>query len=187
MIFSTSARRGFQIHDRSQVLFNAGLDGRLEGGSLANAVIESAVRYYVQQSDRRLFFTTFEASTGRRLDLDNPIMLGGDNGLRGYPLRYQSGTSRALLTVEQRYFTDWYPFQLFRVGGAAFFDAGRVWGAGALDQVNEGTLKDVGLGLRFGNSRSGLGNIIHVDVAFPLDGESSLKNMQFLVETRERF
>ena len=187
MIFSTSARRGFQIHEHSQVLFNAGLDGRLDGGSLENAVIESAIRYYVQQSDHRLFFTTFEASTGRRLDLDNPIMLGGDNGLRGYPLRYQSGTSRALLTVEQRYFTDWYPFQLFRVGGAAFFDVGRVWGAGALDQVNEGTLKDVGLGLRFGNSRSGLGNIIHVDVAFPLDGESSLKNMQFLVETRERF
>ena len=44
------------------------------------------------------------------------LLLGGDNGLRGYPLRYEAGTSRALLTVEQRVFTDWYPFRLVRVG-----------------------------------------------------------------------
>jgi outer membrane protein assembly factor BamA len=187
VMFSASTQRGLGLSDRSQVLFNAGLDGRVEGRSLQNAVLDSTIRYYVKQSDHRLFFTTFALSSGTRLDLDNPIMLGGDNGLRGYPLRYQSGTSRALLTVEQRYFTDWYPFQLFRVGGAAFFDVGRIWGQGPLDQTNLGTLKDLGLGLRFGNSRSGLGNIIHVDVAFPLDGESSLKSMQFLVETRERF
>ena len=48
-------------------------------------------------------------------------------------------------------------------------------------------LKDVGIGLRIGNSRSGLGNIIHVDLAFPLDGDSSIKNVQFLIQTKESF
>jgi hypothetical protein len=48
-------------------------------------------------------------------------------------------------------------------------------------------LKDIGIGLRFGNSRSGLGNIIHVDLAFPLDGDSSIDDVQILVETKERF
>jgi hypothetical protein len=35
--------------------------------------------------------------------------------------------------------------------------------------------------------RSGLGNVIHVDIAFPLDGDSSIKSTQFIVETRQGF
>ena len=59
---------------------------------------------------------------GYNLDVDNLVQLGGDTGLRGYPLRYQGGDKRALLTVEQRCFTDWYPFRLFRVGGAVSYN-----------------------------------------------------------------
>ena len=92
-----------------------------------------------------------------------------------------------MLTPEQRYFTDWYPFRLFRVGGAVFFDAGRTWGSGSIDTRNEGWLKDVGIGLRLGNSRSGLGNMVHIDVAFPLDGNGNIDNMQFLIETKKSF
>jgi outer membrane translocation and assembly module TamA len=92
-----------------------------------------------------------------------------------------------LLTVEQRYFTDYYPARLFRVGGAMFFDIGKVWGDNAFGTSSRGVLKDVGFGLRLGNSRSGLGNIIHVDVAFPLDRDASIKNVQFLVETKRSF
>jgi outer membrane translocation and assembly module TamA len=91
------------------------------------------------------------------------------------------------LTIEERYFTDWYPFRLFRVGGAAFMDVGRTWGSAPLAEPGLGILKDVGFGLRFGNSRSGLGNIIHVDLAFPLDGAASINKVQFLVVTKETF
>jgi hypothetical protein len=45
----------------------------------------------------------------------------------------------------------------------------------------------VGFGLRIGNSRSGLGNIIHVDLAFPLDGGTSIHKIQFLIVTKETF
>ena len=113
--------------------------------------------------------------------------LGGDSGLRGYPLRYQGGEARALLTLEQRYFTDWYPFRLFRVGAAAFIDTGRTWGETPLSTPSLGLLKDIGIGLRLGSSRSGLGNIIHIDLAFPLDGDPSISKVQLLVETKQRF
>ncbi len=63
-----------------------------------------------------------------RIDPENQVLLGGDNGLRGYPLRYQAGERRAILNVEQRFFTDWYPWRLFRVGYAVFVDVGRVSG-----------------------------------------------------------
>lgn len=187
LMFETSIGQGIERTEASTLLMTGSLSGRLESGELRNTMIDSAIRYYVKQSPRRLFFTTLAASAGRNLDLDEQLLLGGDNGLRGYPLRYQGGTARALLTVEQRYFTDWYPFRLFRVGAAAFIDIGRTWGDTPVNTPSLGLLKDIGIGLRIGNSRSGLGNIIHVDLAIPLDGDSSIDKVQILVETKERF
>lgn len=187
LIFSAKASHGSGSADSAALLLSSSLNGRVESGELRNTVLDGSARYYIRQSERRLFFATLEASVGRALDLDTQILLGGDNGLRGYPLRYQGGEARALLTVEQRYFTDWYPFRLFRVGGAAFFDIGRTWGESPVSTRSQGLLKDIGIGLRFGNSRSGLGNIIHVDLAFPLDGDSSIEDVQILLETKERF
>ena len=66
-----------------------------------------SARWYNQQTDQRTFFATLSGTWGHRLDLENPVDLGGDTGLRGYPLRYQSGDSKLLLTVEQRYFWNW--------------------------------------------------------------------------------
>ena len=114
-------------------------------------------------------------------------VLGGDNGLRGYPLRYQAGTSMALLTLEERYYTDWYPFRLFHVAGAVFYDMGRTWGMDVTGATSAGLLKDVGIGLRLGSSRSAFGNVLHVDLAFPLDGDPSISNVQFVVETKGQF
>ncbi|MBC7983795.1 MAG: hypothetical protein H7Y02_08080 [Candidatus Obscuribacterales bacterium] len=83
-------------------------------------------------------------------------------------------------------------FRLFHLGGAVFFDAGRTWGRASvthpsIPNTNQGLLKDVGLGLRFGSSRSAFGNMIHVDLAFPLDGDTSIKRTQFLIETKKGF
>jgi len=181
------ASDGFALDSKSTVLVSGTSASRIEAGQFRNALVEGDVRYYYQQSHQALFFATIAGASGNRLDVDNQILLGGDNGLRGYPLRYQTGTSRALLTVEERYFTNWYPLRLFRVGAAAFFDIGRTWGNSAIGAENLGLLKDVGVGLRFGSTRSGLGNVIHVDVAFPLDGDSSIQSVQFLVETKTSF
>lgn len=187
VIFKTKAGHGFRVADSSALLFNGTLSGRFEDGALRDAVLEGEARYYAQQSKHALLFASVEGAVGHDPDLDHQILLGGDNGLRGYPLRYQTGTSSALFTLEQRYFTDWYPFRLFRIGGAAFFDAGRTWGRAEIGEPSLGLLKDIGIGLRIGNSRSGLGDVIHVDLAFPLDGDSSISGVQFLVETKQQF
>lgn len=187
LVFSATAGYGFASSHGETLLFASTLDGRLENGTPQNTVLTGSFHYYFRQSEHLLFYSGIDASAGRNLDLDNQLLLGGDNGLRGYPLRYQDGTSRALLTIEERYFTDWYPFRLFRVGGAAFMDVGRTWGTAPLAEPSLGVLRDVGFGLRFGNSRSGLGNIIHVDLAFPLDGDPSINKVQFLVVTKATF
>jgi hypothetical protein len=186
---------GYRLVRGNTLLVSSVFTGRLERGTLENGVLNSAVRFYDEQSGywpftakgNWLFFSTLQASEGKRLDLEDQILLGGDNGLRGYPLRYQDGTSRALLSLEERYFSDWYPFRLFRVGAAVFFDMGRTWGQPDLATPSLGLLKDAGFGLRFGNARTGLGNVIHVDLAFPFDGDPSIKRVQFLVQTEQEF
>src|SRR6185437_13801113 len=158
--FMLAAGDGYALTDNDTLLVSSVFTGRVEKGSLTNGVLNSAVRYYAKQSSNWLFFTTLTGTVGSRLDLEDQILLGGDNGLRGYPLRYQDGTSRALFTLEERYFTNWYPFRLFRVGAAVFYDMGRTWGRTPLATQSLGLLKDAGFGLRFGNARTGLGNII---------------------------
>ncbi len=124
---------------------------------------------------------------GHDLDLDSVIELGGDTGLRGYPLRYQTGDSSFLFTIEQRWFFDWYPFRLFRVGSAIFADVGRTWGDNPVGGPGEGWLRDVGVGLRFAPTRSGASKIVHVDIAFPLDGDASIDDVQILLESKKSF
>jgi hypothetical protein len=51
----------------------------------------------------------------------------------------------------------------------------------------QGLLRDAGVGLRLGNSRSGLGTVVHVDAAFPMDGDKSIKKVQFIVEAKRSF
>ncbi|MEP7311266.1 MAG: hypothetical protein ABI859_01680 [Pseudomonadota bacterium] len=187
LMFDGILSNGLELAERHTLLVNAHANGRLESGSLAGTVVGGEARYYFRQSAHRLLFLNIIADVGTNLDLDRQVLLGGDNGLRGYPLRYQAGTGRWLFTAEQRLFTDWYPFRLFNVGGAVFYDMGRTWGRDPLGSAPQGVLKDLGFGLRLGGNRSAQGNVLHIDVAFPLDGDASIKNLQFLLETKRRF
>jgi len=186
-LFMLAAGRGAMPTTDTTLLMTSVFTGRVEDGALRNGVLDAAIRYYVHQSKNWLLFTTVHAANGWRLDLENQLLLGGDNGLRGYPLRYQDGTGRALFSIEERYFTDWYPFRLFRVGAAVFADAGRTWGDAPLAQPNLGLLEDAGFGLRFGNARSGFGNVFHVDVAFPLNMRPGIDKAQLLIQTEASF
>lgn len=187
LVYSVSAGRGFgSIADRA-LLLSSDASGRVEDGSAANTLVSLSARYYQRQSSKRVFFATLSGTFGSDLDLDNPVDLGGASGLRGYPLRYQSGDSNLLISVEQRYFTDWYPFRLVRIGGAVFFDAGRTWGDNPLGGRSLGWLKDVGIGLRLAPTRLSSGKIVHIDIAFPLDGDATIDNMQVLIEAKRSF
>lgn len=152
-----------------------------------NLHLGGAVRYYLRLYQHQVFFATLEADLMENRDPETQLLLGGDSGLRGYPLRYQDGDRRLLLTLEQRVFTDWHPFRLARVGGAVFMDIGRAWFAGGETEFDQGWLTDVGFGLRLSSSRSGLGSMLHMDIAFPLGGDDSIDNVQWLISTKESF
>ncbi len=187
LIYTASASRGMGKLNEDALFLTASASGRIESGDTVNALFSLSARWYRTQSDKRLLYALLSGTSGHALDLDNLVELGGDTGLRGYPLRYQTGSSKLLFSIEQRYFTDWYLWRIARVGGAIFADAGRVWGTNPVGEPNQGWLSDVGFGLRFALTRSSSRKVIHVDLAFPLGGDSSIDSVQLLLESRASF
>ena len=186
-IFALSGRLGDYVGQRGLIVLGSSWGGRLESGSLADSLLSAEARYYLRFNEKNVFTAAVNGQRVFDLDLDHQLLLGGDSGLRGYPLRYQTGDARALFSVEERYYTDWFPFRLLRVGGAVFADVGRTWGDAPLASPPLGWLSNVGFGLRLGNARSGLGNVVHVDLAFPLGAPSDISSVQVLVGARVSF
>lgn len=185
--YNASLTNAIVASKKTSLTVATGLSGRLEDGEARNFLMSLETRFHRRLTKSQLFYASVTATGSDNLDLDNQLLLGGDSGLRGYPLRYQGGDARALLTLEHRVFTDWYPWRLFNVGGAIFFDAGRTWGDNPVGGPNLGLLRDVGIGLRLGSNRIGEGGVLHIDFAFPLDGDETIDDFQILVDARSSF
>jgi len=144
------------------------------------------LRYYWPQGAHTAFYAAVSGDRLGTAAAPDQLQLGGDTGLRGYPMRYQEGEKRALVTLEARYYTDWYPFRLFRVGAAAFYDRGRAWGGVNQNAVNGGWLSDVGIGARLSLDRT-FARVLHMDIAVPLNREPGIKRVQYIVRTEIAF
>ena len=128
-LLRTTFQKGWEPGGAGGLLtLSAGGSTRDEDEGLQNSIVETTAHYYLRDSESRVFAATLAFTATNNLDPESQILLGGDNGLRGYPLRYQAGERRSLLSVEERFFTDFYPWRLFHVGYAAFLDVGRVSG-----------------------------------------------------------
>ncbi|MCL7943753.1 BamA/TamA family outer membrane protein [Marinobacter sp. ATCH36] len=134
------------------------------------------------------WYTNLSVTAAHNLTVDQQLLIGGENGLRGYPSDYQQGNRRALWTLERRFFPDWHPFKLFRLGGVLFTDVGRAWfDDGRNNGPDDGVLKDIGFGLRLASSRIEVQRMLHLDFAFPLDGDDSIDQVQILLRGRSSF
>jgi hypothetical protein len=187
LLYSASVSRGFEPLPEHTLTARGAISGRYFGGRVYRQNLGAQAQYYVPQSGRWLFYASAAGDTLTNPSPADVLYLGGDNGLRGYPLRYQAGTRRALFTVEERYFTDVYLWRLFRFGGVAFFDVGRAWGGDNTNALNPGWISDVGVGLRIVSVRSALSNVLHVDVAVPLNATPDIKSVQLLVKAKTSF
>jgi hypothetical protein len=187
VLASAYASDGKDLSPAQSVFGSAWASGRYEQGEIRNGILGAEARYYLKTSERSKFFASVSGTVTEQLDQDVQLTLGGDTGLRGYPFAYQAGTAKALLTLEQRYYTKWYPFRLFNVAAAAFIDTGRTWGTDVTGETSLGMLTDVGIGLRLGSSRSAFGNVLHIDLAFPLNTDTDIDSVQLVVETKAQF
>ena len=184
---AASYTSGWSPGSGEYVFFDGSIDGRFGAGEPEDFQVAGGVRVYLRNFRRNVMFVELRADLTENLDAELQLLLGGDNGLRGYPLRYQNGDRRVLLTVEQRFFADWHVFKLVRVGAAAFVDVGRSWFKESPGDPIHGWLRDAGVGLRLGSSRTSAASMLHIDLAVPLDGDRSISNLQVLVKTKNSF
>ncbi|MFL6567390.1 MAG: hypothetical protein ACJ8G5_20795 [Burkholderiales bacterium] len=186
-IVSLSASHGMHLFRSHSLFASASLSGRLEEGRRQNQLFSASARYFIPQRRDAVFMAALNADVYRHPDRTAPLQLGGDTGLRGYPLSFQSGERRALLTVEERVYTDWYPYRAVRVGAAVFADAGRAWNGAGEQSAGQRVLTDAGVGLRFTNPRTATGTVLHADIAFPVNARNEIRSVQFLLTSSTTF
>jgi len=187
LVYEIEANTAYKSESNRLLLFNPFFKGRYADRKGQNNRIGFDSKYYVPVFGDHVFYMSLKANYVKDAYLDDQLLLGGDNGLRGYPLRFQSGDRSYLFTVEQRFYTEWHWFQLAYVGALVFFDVGRAWDPDDPEIENTRQLKDAGIGLRLASSRGSRGLVLHIDLAFPMDGTSDIDNMQLLITTNESF
>ena len=188
LVFDAVANMAFKPTVNQLILFTPEISGNIDESSTAhNTMIGFTSRYYLPNIRNQIFYMALSAEYVKNPYLDNQVLLGGDSGLRGYPLRYQWGDRKFLLTLEQRFYSSWNLFELANVGGLVFFDVGRAWFPGIEKTPETDILKDVGFGMRLTSTRSSGGVVLHIDLAFPLDGDDNIDDMQLLISTHESF
>jgi len=186
-IVALSAESGMSPGAGQILTLRGGLGGRVTDAGVEDGRLDATARYYHREGDRRLFYSALTGAASSNADLDHQILLGGDNGLRGYPLRYATGDRSLLLTVEERFYLDREFFHLLRVGAAVFADVGKAWSEAPQPASHLGVLRDLGFGLRFGQTRSAHAAVLRIDLAVPLDGMGGGLHPQVVVSTGETF
>jgi len=116
-------------------------------------------------------------------ELFNRIEVGGDSGLKGYPVRFQNGERALTLSAEGRTYFNVYLWQLVKFGFAVFSEVGSAWNSGD----NPVWLSDVGMGLRLISTRQSASKVLHIDIAYPLSENDEIDDYQFFVKAKSEF
>jgi hypothetical protein len=186
-LYSGTVSKGVELPGDGLLLASAAFSGEHAGGHDDRQLASGAASYYLRQRGGSVLFVSLTGARSRYSSGEQQLTLGGDNGLRGYPSRQESGDRRVLFTAEQRFYSDWYPFRLVRLGGALFYDAGRAWGGPFDSEANVHWLSDVGFGIRILSARSSGGTTLHLDFAFPLKRSDGVRSYQFSFMSKTGF
>jgi len=163
------------------------LDGRQHLGidSLDPNLFTSTVAYHYLINDKNRWYVRAEYGVGEHLPQYEELTVGDITGLRGYPTDYLRGRKRYVVSVERRYFSDVHLFNILRVGGVLFVDAGKAWGLPT--EGNTPLLSNVGIGLRLSSTKIRIGNIVHVDVAMPINAKEDISKYQLILGAYQKF
>lgn len=194
-LLSASYRQQNWWRDRWLLKLQAQADGRYNNSQSEVQELVTKVQFDAQQhqSDHWRLLLRARARFSKNLPIDRQLLMGGRSGLRGYPNRYQVGDRSFLVTAEERYYSDRYPLQMFRLGAAAFVDAGRAWYGsrapawvpGSRRDGHFETLVNVGLGLRMESTRTRRDRVLHLDFAVPLVKGPRVRSLEVTLVARQ--
>lgn len=152
-------------------------------------LFQTDIQYIRHLSQQQVLQTQLKWSVGKNLYRDQRIDIGGDAGMRAFPLYYQTGDKALVASAEYRYITNWHVYQLLDVAIAAFVDVGRAWDNPERPPgPDDGkTLSGYGVGLRLLPSHSSRGSVISIDLARPVSDNPDLQGWRWQLIAKRPF
>jgi len=145
-------------------------------------------------SDQWVFYLRNIDTVSKNQYIDTPIAMGGDTGIRGFPLEYQQGKNSINLTSELRYYPHINLFKLVDLAAAAFIDTGKAFGRSNIEQIENienienGWLYSAGIGARLYSPHSSKEHqIIHIDLAFPISNNTAINKAELRLQLSNSF
>ncbi|WJG09903.1 ShlB/FhaC/HecB family hemolysin secretion/activation protein [Aliiglaciecola sp. LCG003] len=182
-----NASKGFNINDGLLLLalsansdFNTSQPDRL--------ITSAKAEYFYRYSDLLGFYSRLSGTASKNQYLDDPVTLGDENGVRGYPLQYQHGDNSVSGSIEARLYTDYNIYKILDVGFATFVDVGKAW-SGSQTDFNEtnSTLASMGLGARLYSNRSSHKSVIHMDIVKPFSTSINVDSWEWRLQIKQSF
>ena len=169
-LFYARDQQGLSLGEGRFALAALTISGRTRAGAWENASLSAAGNLIWKSGwvGDQTWVAHLEGVTGRYLDRDSQVTLGGGSGLRGYKFDAFAGGKALLLNLENRFFVPGEFLHLMRFGGVLFFDSGVVAREGS-GFAPARIKSDVGAGLRVGSTRSRGGAVGRVDLAYALN------------------
>ncbi|WP_019026470.1 hypothetical protein [Colwellia piezophila] len=187
-IWKMRVKKGFNLHDNALLLFDLVLANDIYQQRDSRLLVKLSGEYFYQLNERWGFYLSNTNVVSKNQYLDKPVTMGGNTGLRGFPLQYQHGKNSIKFTSEIRYYPEINLFKLFDLAAVAFTDAGRTYGNSTVKNIEHGWLGSVGLGLRLHSPHSGGNNpIIHIDFAFPQSDNPDINSFEIRVQAKKSF
>jgi hypothetical protein len=186
-LWRSTLSKGFAIDDNSLALFNFSFASDIydNGNNRIYAQFDAELFYHL--SEKWNFYASNTTIVSKNQYFDQPITLGGDTDMRGFPLQYQHGDNSTKFTSELRYYPKINLYKLFELAGAAFIDLGKTSGRSPIANIDKGWLYSIGIGARIYSAHSSLGRVVHIDLARPFSDNPELGGFEIRIQAKETF
>lgn len=183
--FAAGVQQGWQLNSTRRWFIGANAELRPTKDDY-QWLIQGYQHHFWQLAERWVWFNRLDFIFSDNQYEDQPISLGGDTDLRGFPVAYQHGEHTALFTNEMRYYPGWSWYQLLEVGAVMFWDIGQAFGDSPYQSDDQDLLQSVGVGLRLYSSHSS-NNVIHMDLSHPISDDDEVDEIEWRLEVRSYF
>ncbi len=188
MFWQSQINKGFSLYEKDLLLLKVSLAGDIYKNGNNRLLAKVDTEYFYQLSKHWGFYFNNVNTFSENQYLDRPVTMGGNTGLRGFPLQYQHGKNSIKMSTELRYYPNINIYKLLDIAGTVFADTGRAFGGSIAENNDAGWLQSFGIGARIYSPHSGGNNhVVHIDFAFPQSSDPDIDNFEIRIETKQSF
>jgi len=187
-LWRSNISKGFAVNGESLALLNIYFASDIYDNSANRFFAKIDAELFYHLSEQWNFYLGNTTVVSDNQYIDKPITLGGDSGMRGFPLQYQHGKNSLKITSELRYYPHINLYKLFELAGTIFIDVGKTSGNNDItENIDNGWLYSIGIGARIYSTHASMGRVVHIDLAKPFSDNPELGGFEIRLQAKETF